>query len=303
MTLKESIYATLVYFDLFDYPLSIQEIGKFLLWNNASRDDLWALLNNDPGIQRHGNFYFLKGRREIVDLRRDREVVAAKYWVKVRKFLPVIQTVPFIKMVAVCNTLAFNNPTAESDIDLFIVVQKGRLFLARMFATVLFALMGVRRSGKKVAGRFCLSFYVTDDALNLEGIRQGQDDIYLPFWLLTLKPIYGHAVFDDLIRQNQWVQKYFPRIPETESTWKGSRLLRGIGRIQEKIYSRKLGDRLEEMISKWQTKRYQRKLADLGPNSSVVVSDKMLKFHNIDRRQEFASRFQKRYEEVGSQVF
>lgn len=298
MTLKESAYATLAYFDLFDYPLTIQEIGRFLLWGNASRDELWGFLNNDPGIQRHGNHYFLKGRREIVDLRREREKIADQYWKKARSFLPVLQIVPFVKMVAVCNTLAFNNPTKESDIDLFIVAKKGRLFLARTFATILFGLMGVRRHGKKIAGRFCLSFYVTEDALNLESIKQGQEDIYLPYWLLTLKPVYGHAVYDDLIRQNEWIKKYFPRTFEMESAWKGNVVLRGVGRFQEKLYGKKLGDKLESWIAERQMKRHQRKLGALGAQASVVVSDTMLKFHNIDRRSEFAERFQKRYEEI-----
>ncbi len=318
MTLKESAYATLAYFDLFDYPLTIQEIERYLLWSNASRNELWTFLNNDAGVQRHGNYYFLKGRREILDTRREREVVATGYWQKVKKFLPLLQMIPYVRMVAVCNTLAFNNPTKESDIDLFVVVKRGRLFLARTFATILFTILGVRRHGRKIAGRFCLSFYVTEDALNIEGVKRGPDDIYLPYWLLTLKPVYGEAVYEELLRQNTWIQKYFPRSVELENgaeddgndsaaadssrVLKNRPFLRGIAGLQEKIYDKKLGDKLEAWIAGKQMARHQRNFRELGPDASVVVSDSMLKFHNIDRRREFAEKFQKRYQEIMGQV-
>lgn len=297
-SLRPNVYATLAYFDLFDYPLTIVELQRFLLWTNADYDELWTFLNNDPKIQRHGDYYFFKGRRAIVDVRREREKVAAEFWAKVRRFLPYIQMVPFVKMAAVCNTLALNNPTRDSDIDLFIVCEKGRLFLARTITTILFALFGMRRHGKKIAGRFCLSFYVTEDALNLEQIKLGAEDIYLPFWLLTLKPLYGEEVYERLLMENRWMQKFFPRPVEVEETWKANRFLRGFGRVQECIYRKNLGDRLEEWTMRKQLERYHRSLKNLGPESSVIVNEKMLKFHNIDRRREFAERFRKRYEDV-----
>ena len=48
-------------------------------------------------------------------------------------FLPFIQTVPFIKMVAVCNTLGYDNAAKDSDIDLFIIAKRGRLFIVRFY--------------------------------------------------------------------------------------------------------------------------------------------------------------------------
>ena len=62
-------------------------------------------------------------------------------------FLPFIQTVPFIKMVAVCNTLGYDNAAKDSDIDLFIIAKRGRLFIVRFYSSTVFA-PGVRRHGK-----------------------------------------------------------------------------------------------------------------------------------------------------------
>jgi hypothetical protein len=296
--LKMNIYATMAYFDIFDFPLTIEEIGKYLLWANADRNELWTFLNNDPGIQRYGDFYFFKGRRAIVDVRRDREEVSERFWKKVRRFVPLVQFVPFIRMAAVCNTLAINNAARDSDIDLFVVAKSGRLFFARTLLTLMFGLLGVRRHGKKVAGRFCLSFYVTDENLNLENIRLGSDDIYLPFWLVTMKPLYGRETYEKLLAENGWIKKYFPRPMEKCEFWMENRSLKAIARVKEKVWEGKMGNRIEAWLAAMQYKRYHRNIKKLGPEASVIVSEKMLKFHNVDRRSQYAQRFRQRFEEM-----
>ncbi len=295
---KMNVYATLAYFDMFDYPLTIEEISKYLLWTNAEINRLWTFLNNDPGIQRYGDYYFFNGRRAIVAVRRERAKVAEEFWKKTRRFLPLMRLVPFVRMAAVCNTLALNNPTRDSDIDLFIVVKDGRLFFTRTLITLLFSMLGVRRHGKKIAGRFCLSFYVTDGNLNLEGIRTDAEDIYLPFWLITLRPLYGAETYEKLLEQNKWVQKYFPRPLEIGEFWPENKFFKLIAGAGEKLWRGKAGNRIEEWLASKQYRRHHRNIKKLGPESSVVVTDKMLKFHNIDRRKEFARRFQQRFEEV-----
>ena len=90
--LKMNIYATMAYFDIFDYPLTIDEIGKYLLWANAERNELWTFLNNDPGIQRYGDYYFFKGRRAIVDTRREREAVSERFWRKEYNWVASVPT-------------------------------------------------------------------------------------------------------------------------------------------------------------------------------------------------------------------
>jgi hypothetical protein len=296
--LKTNVYATLAYFDIFDWPLTVDEIARYLLWATADKKELWVFLNNDPGIQRHGDFYFFLGRRAVVEVRREREAVASRYWRKTAKFAPLLQMVPFVKMVAVCNTLATNNTDKDSDIDLFIVTAKNRLFLARTITTLFFALIGIRRHGKKIAGRFCLSFFVSEDSLNLENIKIGTRDIYLPFWILTMKPLFGEEVYAKVVAENSWIQRFFPRPAESREFLPKSGFLRAFGRVQEFIFGKKVGDKLEAWLSKYHKERHQRRLGELGAASSVVVNDSMLKYHNVDKRAEIAERFAKKVEEV-----
>jgi hypothetical protein len=296
--LKTNVFATMAYFDMFQWPLTLDEIAKYLLWANADKKELWIFLNNNEKILRHGDYYFFKGRREIVETRREHEVIAEQYWRKAEKFVPLLQMIPFVKMAAVCNTLATNNTDQESDIDLFIVTESGRLFLARTLTTLLFAALGIRRHGNKVAGRFCLSFFVSEDSLNLENIKIGQEDIYLPFWILTMRPLFGEETYLKVITENRWIQRFFPRSLEVAGPFRKSKFLRSLAKMQEFIFKKKIGNKMESWLAQYHQERHQERLKTLGPEASVVVNDRMLKYHNVDKRAEIAGRFQQRFEEL-----
>ena len=75
-----------------------------------------------------------------------------------------------------------------SDIDLFIITQKNRIWTVRLLTTLYFSLIRLRKIRKKHAGKFCLSFFITENAINFESIAI-QNDIYLYHWILYMKPI------------------------------------------------------------------------------------------------------------------
>ncbi|MBI4231920.1 hypothetical protein HY605_01695, partial [Candidatus Peregrinibacteria bacterium] len=116
-----------------------------------------------------------------------------KLWQRVNRYVKFLEWIPFLRMLAVCNNLAFDRVTAGSDIDLFIVAKKGRLFIVRTLVTGVLHVLGVRRHGDKVAGRFCLSFFVDDCALDLKKLAI-ERDIYLAFWIFSMKPVIDDGV-------------------------------------------------------------------------------------------------------------
>jgi hypothetical protein len=301
--IKEGIYAAICFFDIFDLALNYDEIKRYKMGPQCSDDKLKEILNHDPLVESKNGLFFIKGRDGLVKRKDEKLLVAEKFWLKVKKYLPFIRSVPFIKMVAVCNTLAFNAPSAESDIDLFIIAEEGRIFTVRFLSTILFHLLGVRRHGNKIAGRFCLSFYISNDAMNLEKIKNGGKDVYLPYWLATLKVVYGREGYEKLMRSNVWMNQYFPmddsgknqNLSEKDKMIRGKSLLVLWAKILEYILKGRIGDFLEKFIRNFQLKRHNRKKPALGHEASVIVNDSMLKYHNVDRRKEFARKFMERY--------
>lgn len=265
------------YFDLFDYPLKKEEIEVFGLKNFN--------LSNYPEILFENDYFFLKGRRKIIPIRLEREKNAKKLWKKTYFYLNFLRFLPFLKMVAVCNTLAFNNPAEKSDIDLFIVTAKNRLWISRILVTFFLQILGVRRYGKKISGRFCLSFWCTEDAVNLEDIQIKPLDPYLAFWCLTLTPVLDNAFYLKFKNLNRkWINKIYQL--DFPSNQKKTFSTNAIVMKIEKCLKGKFGDWLEQKTEKLLRPRAEKKAKNTGNKASIIISKNMLKFHNHDKRQE-----------------
>jgi hypothetical protein len=103
---------------------------------------------------------------------------------RARKFCAPLKHCPGVARVWVCNSLSMNAADKDSDIDLFIEATPGRIWTARVFSTLYFQILGIRRYGNKVKGRFCLSFFATSGA-DFSKIAI-EDDVYLYEWVRRL---------------------------------------------------------------------------------------------------------------------
>ena len=221
------------------------------------------------------------------------ENVEKNMWENVYKVLPSLKSVPFLKMVAVCNNLAFGKVDEESDIDLFIVAEKGRLFMVRALVTLILQLRGVRRHGAKVAGRFCLSFFVDEEFLNLEKIAI-ENDIYLAYWIRTIVPIIDDGVYRKFVDENTWIDKFFAEdISLNDESKIDEKSL--VKKIWTWILNGIFGNYLEFVLRKWQLARATKKAEKADEKASLLVEEHVLKFHNIDRRSYYADLWISKY--------
>ena len=121
-------------------------------------------------------------------------------------------------MVAVCNSLSMYAADNESDIDLFIVTDSDSIWLVRALVTGIFQLLGVRRHGTYTVGRFCLSFFVTTQGMDLAKIAI-ERDIYLQVWGRSLKPIYSRGkTYEEFILINRKFLGEFSQSQKIENT-------------------------------------------------------------------------------------
>ena len=176
MDTRQAVLATLAYFDLFDFPLRADEIENYLLKCESSPEialeDVLIKLLESREVDFCDGYFSLPGRggdhgtgrgEKLTKIRKEKEEISKVLWAKVEKYRFLLEGMPDVKMVAVCNNLAFGNATEKSDIDIFIVSERDRLYTARTFAAALTHFTGTRRHGNKIAGRFCLSFFADED--------------------------------------------------------------------------------------------------------------------------------------------
>lgn len=218
--------------------------------------------------------------------------VQSKLWKRVDLYMKFLRIVPFVRMIAVCNTLSFGIADENSDIDLFIVTRKGRMFFVRFFVTVILQLLGVRRYADKVSGRFCLSFFVDDSADDLSNLAYA-NDYYLAFWFSRLVPVIDYDYFDTLRLKNSWVKLFFAdtEFVRFKKVYNSSdlKIARFLRQSFEFLFKGSIGNFIEINLGRWQIARARSKKKKLADSSGIIINDHVLKFHNYDLRKTFTN--------------
>ncbi len=309
---ERSILATLSYFDCFSYPLTPYETWKWL-YHDAEEEppelaEVFRLLRESGYLRERTDhaegFYYLKGRFAIVLERKERYLLAERKYQQVLRAVRVLRFLPFLRAVAVCNSLAYSNTRDEGDLDVFVVTEPGRVWTARMFATGLASVLGWRPTADHGRDTLCLSFFLADSALRLAPFRLGEDDPYLRYWIDQLTPVYGDPViFEELRAANAWHRDHLPNASGNHPTRRRYVVDTGVSRFVrsgfEGVHSGALGDALERRYRRFQERVLPEKLRRLAnQDTRVVMNDAVLKFHENDRREEFRQKFAARLQEV-----
>lgn len=308
MNLREGILSALAYYDAFDFPLTAQEVALGLPASEGPRpvfEDVERALSEAVragALAEAEGLYHLPGRAATVAARKSRYLLAEGKYARVRKFFALARFAPYLRAAFVCNTLARSYARAGSDIDMFVVAAPGRIWLTRLFVTGLAAALRVRPTATESADRICLSFFVTEDALDLRPLAI-DGDVYLPHWLQELYPVYDEAgAARALFARNGWLRDVLPGTRVQSPSRRRAvaprlvRAKRGIERAFDAVF----GDRLE----RWAERRQKawmpaalRAAAD-SPDSDVVLSDRILKFHDHDRRAEIRDAYHEKLSHV-----
>ncbi len=298
VSLKQAILATLHYFDLFDFPLTLSELEEYLYGWSAPKEVIAESMRSLEGVEYGDGFYFLAGRQELVEIRRHREKTAQKLWKKVQRYARLFVLCPFVRMVAVCNTLAYWNTKETSDIDLFVITAPGRMNTARFFMKFLTQIFGIRVHHEKIAGRFCLSFFVIETSMNLSPIAHSFDP-HLAYFVLSTKPFFGFQTHRDFLKANEaWVGRYFRRSLQ----WSGGEQKRYpaancLRWISEKILSL-FGGFGESYFAKQLERRDQIHNKKFPKSTSIIMRRDIFKFHEHDPREEIAKKFLERLAQI-----
>lgn len=310
--IKQSILKTLAYFDIFNYPLTKEEIFRYLYKDNVINIEYPEFINQLQQLQQlhhlqhHNGLYFLPGREEIVNNRQDKVKIMDKKLKIARRGIKKIASVPFVRAVFVCNTLSGPGLEDDSDIDVFIIVKNRRLWLTRLLVTLKLSFFRLRRTKHKIKNRICLSFYLSDYNLNLEKIAI-KDDVYLVYWLAQLVPFYDPDNFYEiLIGANKWVEKYLANgIQSYDMSLKykveSRKCERFTKNFLEKMWGGGYGDLIEGQARGIQQAKMKMNFGSVqnAGDTRVVINDKMLKFHEKDRRVEYREEWIKKCKEFG----
>lgn len=300
--IKKAIVEAIVFFDLFGVSLTAWEIWQSLRIRISFSELLDVLENDLPGnINKENNLYFLNARQGLIDNRREQFDLIEKKSRIARKASRILRLVNGIRMVAVCNNFYYKK---DSDVDVFIIVRDGRIWTSRLLATLLIHLSGLRRYGKNIKDRICLSFYMSDKDLDFKRISLDGGDPYMEYWLKYLRPIYNDDIYKKLIKDNYHLRERFPNIikqnPTTRELTTDDIFSKIIKKLNSLWFDSFMGDIIEKILKNIQLRKMSgntESLAHIG-DGRVIISDQVLKFHENDRRQEIKDSLNKKLQEL-----
>jgi hypothetical protein len=190
----------LAYSDLFDYPLTLDELARYQIETNFSAGIIQEELTGSPALQAavsrsEDGLYCLRGREEVFNIRRARESPSERVWQRARRYGAIMSRLPFVRMVAVTGALAVDNIAARPDIDLLVVTVAGRVWIARRVIVLLV------RLARLFGDDLCPNYVISESKLSLD-----QRDLFTAHELAQMVPLSGQRVYRAMLRQNDWAR-------------------------------------------------------------------------------------------------
>ena len=215
----EAIVKTLIYSDIFDYPLKKEEIWKYLIGSDKfSRQIIYSFLENaNKFFGKKSKYYFLKGREEIIDKRMEREKQSVKKINVARKIINKLAYFPTVDFIGISGALSMKNSGKEDDIDLFVICKKNSVWSTRFMLVLFLKLFGIYRgrADKKVSNKICLNFLI--DKSQVKFLKQKQD-LYTAHEILQMLPVFSRdKTYEKFIDSNKWIKNFLPNVSPKKS--------------------------------------------------------------------------------------
>lgn len=213
MASNSPILKTLIYSDIFDYPLTKEEIWKFLIGRKISKESFEKSLKTTvfplDKWEHEKGFYFLSGRGEIVKKRIKRKEESIKKLELAKKIIQKLSLIPTVLFIGISGGLALKNAKKDDDIDLFIIASKGNIWITRLIVVLLLILMvQYRGRGKKESQKVCLNMLLDESSLSFPKSRH---DLYTAHEIVQLKPMFErNNTYNKFLSANKWVAKFLP---------------------------------------------------------------------------------------------
>lgn len=274
--LGDAILHTLVYADLFDYPLKVEEIHRYLTGYSASLEAVERHLQQNTRLAERlaatAPFCALAGREHLLGLRRERETFSVELWRQARRYGRLIAALPFVRLVSVTGSLAMNNATGpQDDVDFLIVATRGRVWLAR--GLVILVVHLAERFGVEL----CPNYLVAEGCLQL-----GEPNLFAAHELAQLVPLHGLETYWRLLESNAWVRAFLPNATPRPA---GVSDIGPGARAGQSLLEGVLGGSVGAALERWEQGRKiprLQKLADEKGGAGAIYTPELCKGHADD---------------------
>lgn len=254
------IISTILYFDIFHYPLTLQEIKfnchQVLASEEAIERALNELVNKGMLIEKDG-YYLLSPNDSIIQKRIAGNQLSKKFFRKANRYSRLIASFPFVRCVCLSGSLSKGYMEKDSDVDYFIITKPGRLWVSRTFL-VLFKKIFLLNSKKY----FCVNYFIDENNLTIP-----DKNIFTATELSFLIPTYNFKLYNQLIMENNWCRDLYPNKKITRDAENIAFKNGLVKRSVEWILNGRLGERLDTIFFSRTIKYWKKKFVEFDDSS------------------------------------
>lgn len=288
-----AIVATLLYYDIFSFPLRAQELVRFA--HHSLADDVPP---QGEWWDSHDAFWFLKGRAHYIERRAQLTNASVEKLQRARKFARLLQIVPGVRFIGVTGSLAMSSAVPEDDIDLLVIAAKNRLWLTR--ALVLSALMawGVKRpdDGRdEYPNLICANIFLSENDLYVP-----DENLFIAHEICQMLPLLDEKTYHNFLDANEWVKNFLPQWKPAHVEFQDRASFRNAQRAFELAFANGIGTRIDQELARRQLKRIESKHAR-GHNTNVKITPTQLRFHARDLSDYVVNTFNARWSAISEQ--
>ena len=289
MTLLKPI----LYFSLFKYPLTEEEIFNFSKAESKEQIklDLIELVNDDI-IYKIDDFYLTENNETLIKRRLEGNKMAKNIYQKALTVSRLISKFPYVECVGISGSLSKGYYDDDGDIDFFIITSPKRLWIARTFL-ILYKKIFLLNSRKY----FCVNYFISSNALEIE-----EKNIFTATELTTLLPMFGNGSFHKFYEKNKWVENYLPNKGVTDGLSKLTRVNKPLlTKITEYFLDSKIGDLLDSIFLRLTYHKWKIKFNHLEErqfNVAMKSTKNISKHHPLNFQRKVIDRLNDRYDEL-----
>ena len=270
---EKVILKTLLYADIFDYPLTKEEIFRFLIAERQLNLSEVSKVLKKPKlpVEKKGKYFYLKGREPLIEKREKREKSSSVKLHRAREIIKKTTFIPSIKFIGISGALSMRNSDEDDDIDFFVITEKNLAWTTRLFLVIFLSFLGVyrNRQSKTHANKICLNLILDENHMSL---GKTTDDLYTAHEISQLLPIFNKEnTYQTFIKRNLWAKKYLPNSP---------------GVINVKSYKNsilnKILNNLFKILQFEKTARFLQLKYMKGHITNEITEAGFLKFHPFD---------------------
>lgn len=275
-----AILRTLVYSDIFDYPLSLDELWKFLITDKPvdKKTIDRSLKRLEKKIVFKNGWYTLVGKGNNIEKRKKHQEVSQRKLVIAHRAAKLLSYIPTIACIGVSGSLAMKNADADADIDFLIIAQQNTVWLTRFLCLGILSFFGLRRKrdDPRPGNKICINMLIDTTQLRMPFDRQ---DLYTAHEIMQLQPLFERdSTYRQFLSANAWVKKFLANCVTPLDT---------SASLQKKVvlYMLYPFEVVARMLQMWNMRAYI---------TNETVAHAFIAFHPVDNREKIIKAYEKR---------